>query len=122
MRRFLLQILGSILGLYLGARFVPDIDFQGPIKIFLLAGFTIGVANYFLKPLLNLIFLPLKILTFGIISIIINIGIIWFVVKIIFHNYFVVGNYLSFLIFAMVIYLTGMALSGLGSPLQKIHR
>ncbi|MCD6114932.1 phage holin family protein [bacterium] len=122
MRRFLLQILGSILGLYLGARFVPDIDFQGPIKIFLLAGLTIGVANYFLKPLLNLIFLPLKILTFGIIGIIINIGIVWFVVKIIFHNYFVVGNYLSFLIFVMVIYLTGMALSGLGSPLQKIHR
>lgn len=122
MRKLSLQILGSILGLYLGARFVPTIDFQGPIKIFLLVGIVIGVANYFIKPLLNLILLPLRILTLGLISLIINIGIVWFVVKVIFHNYFFIGNYLYFLLFVVVIYLTGFALAALDSPLQKIHR
>lgn len=121
MRRFFLQILGSILGLYLGARFVPTIDFQGPIKFFLLAGLTIGIANYFIKPVLNLILFPLRLLTFGLISLIINIGIIWFVIKIIFHNYFFVGNYLYFLVCVFVIYIAGFVLTIFESPLRKIH-
>lgn len=79
------SVLGSILagcaGLILAALFVPGFtvigDFNQAIKILLLAGIVLGLINAFIKPLVNLITLPLRWLSFGLFSLVINIAIIW---------------------------------------------
>lgn len=75
-KKFFFQTVSSILGLYLSAKLVPGVDFTGKIKIFILAGAIIGAANCFVKPVLNFFLLPFKILTFGLIELLINIAII----------------------------------------------
>lgn len=79
MRGLILQIISGILGLWLAIRFVSGVKLEGEIQILFFAGFILGVLNFFLKPVLKLITLPLWLLTFGIFSFIINMGIIWLV-------------------------------------------
>ncbi|MFQ6050025.1 MAG: phage holin family protein, partial [Candidatus Paceibacterales bacterium] len=47
--------------------------------ILILVGAILGLINFFIKPILDKITLPLKILTLGVFSLIINMAIIWFV-------------------------------------------
>ncbi len=81
------SLLGSLIagcaGLILAALFVPGFkvvgDFTANIKILLLAGLVLGLINFFIKPIVNLITLPLRWLTFGLFSLIVNLGIIWII-------------------------------------------
>ncbi len=79
MRNLILQIFIGILGLWLAAEFVPGVEFTGSIKILAIAGLILGLINFFIKPVLSLITLPLKILTLGLFGLIINMGTIWIV-------------------------------------------
>jgi len=90
MKRFIFQILAGILGLWLAIRFLKGIEFAGSWQILILAGFILGLINFFLKPILKLITLPLRILTFGLFTFLINIGII-FVVDLIFPQLKILG-------------------------------
>jgi putative membrane protein len=94
-RNLLLQISAGILGVYLSAKVISGIEFEGPLKIFLLAGIVFGLINFFLKPILNLIIFPIRPLTFGLIGVLTNIGVVWFVFQIIFKDYFKVANLLN---------------------------
>jgi putative membrane protein len=80
----LLHIGFGILIFYLAILFVPGVsikegDFQDSLKILLSAGVALGLVNYFLKPLLNLIAAPAIVLTFGFFRLIINMLIVWLV-------------------------------------------
>ena len=92
MRRFVFQVLVVTLILYLVAKFLPGIEYHGSIGLLLLAGFTLGILNYFIKPVLSFITFPLKILTFGLIGLVINIGLVWFTLEIIFQPYFKISG------------------------------
>lgn len=76
-RRLILQILAGILGFYLAIKFIPGVEFFGDLKILILAGVVFGLINFFLKPILKIITFPLRILTFGLFSIVINMTIVW---------------------------------------------
>jgi len=85
------QIIGGILGIFLATRFVPGVTleiipgksiFFGVVltqrwQIVVLVGGVLGLINFFIKPILNKITLPLKILTLGLFSLIINMAVIW---------------------------------------------
>jgi len=90
--KLILKILAAILGIFLATKFVPGVSLkivpgksiyfgieltQG-WQILILVGTVLGLINLFIKPILNLISLPLKILTLGFFSLILNMGIIWF--------------------------------------------
>ncbi|MBU3895838.1 phage holin family protein [Patescibacteria group bacterium] len=90
MSKILSQILAGILGLTLSIYFVPgvkvavypDSSFFGfqltaVWQVIMLLGIALGILNTFVKPIINLITLPLRILTLGIFSLIINMAIIW---------------------------------------------
>ena len=77
MRNFILQIITGILGLWLATKFVSGVEFTGPIQILVFCGLVLGLLNFFVKPLLKIITLPLRILTFGLFGLVINLGIIW---------------------------------------------
>lgn len=70
--RLLFQIVAGILGLWLAIKFVPGVEFRGPINTLLLAGLVLGLINFFIKPIINKITFPLRILTLGLFSLVIN--------------------------------------------------
>ncbi|MDP2926925.1 MAG: phage holin family protein [bacterium] len=75
----LLQIAGSTAGLWLADRFVPGVNVLGDWKTFVLIGTVLGAVNFFLRPLLNVLTLPLKILTLGLFGFIVNMLLVWLV-------------------------------------------
>jgi len=88
----LLQIVAGILGLFLAQKFVPGVDFTGTLFIvpslndfsqlldtLVFVGGLLGLLNYFVKPLLKKITLPLRIITFNLFSLIINMFLVWLV-------------------------------------------
>lgn len=93
MRRLFCQILVAIFGLFLATQFVVGvslkvipgksiyfgIEFTQDWQILIFVGMILGLINFFLKPILNLITLPLKILSLGFFSLILNMFIVWIV-------------------------------------------
>jgi len=78
LRKLICKIIAAILGLWLAQRFVPGVKFYGSLELFLLCAIILGVINFFVKPLLNKISLPLRILTLGLFGLVIDMGILWF--------------------------------------------
>ena len=89
-RKLLSQVIAATLGLWLATLFVPEVivraypesNFFGfPLtaqwEIFLVLGIVLGLLNYFLKPLLKTLALPLEILTLGLFTIVINMALLW---------------------------------------------
>jgi len=79
MRNLFLQIVVGILGIFLAQKFVPGVEFAGDWPPLALAGGILGLLNFFIKPILKFITLPLRILTFNLFSLVINMFIIWLV-------------------------------------------
>jgi len=91
MNSLILQIIAGILGIFLATKFVPGvsleiipgqsslfgIEFTASWQILLLVGSALGLINFFIKPVLKMITLPLRILTFGLFSLVINMVMIW---------------------------------------------
>lgn len=91
MNSLFLQIIAGILGIFLATKFVPGvsleilpgqsslfgIEFTAAWQILLLVGSVLGLINFFIKPVLKMITLPLRILTFGLFSLVINMVMVW---------------------------------------------
>jgi len=103
---FLFQILAGIFGVYLAAEFLPNVAFIGTRQTLLLIGLVFGIMNYLIKPILNFFLTPLRLLTFGLIGLVINIGIVWFTANIIFPNNLKILNFSSLLFATLIIWLT----------------
>lgn len=91
MTKLIRQIIAGILGIFLADRFVsgvslrvfPESYFFGfkitkEWQVLILVGSILGLINFFVRPILDKITLPLKILTFGFFSLMLNIAVIWF--------------------------------------------
>ncbi len=92
MGNLLWYIIGGIVGIYLATTFVPGVSIKiipgqsvyfgisltQKWQIIVLVGVVLGLINFFIKPLLNKITWPLKALTLGLFSLILNMAIIWF--------------------------------------------
>ncbi len=76
MKKLLAHIVAGILGIWL-ATGIPGVSFTGELSALALAGFALGVINFAVKPVLDILTLPLKIVTFGIFSLFLNMAIIW---------------------------------------------
>jgi putative membrane protein len=90
MKRLLSQIIAAILGLWLSSLFIPGVvirayptsNFFGfsltaQWEIILALGIVLGLLNYFLKPLLKTLSLPLEIISLGLFTIVIDMALIW---------------------------------------------
>lgn len=76
-----MQIVAGIAGMWLAIMYVPGVElFEGENwQTLVLAGVILGLINFFIKPILKVITLPLRIVTFGLFGLIINILMIWMV-------------------------------------------
>ena len=90
LRNLILQIIAGIAAIWLAKELIQGVSFSGTLQTLLIIGGTLGLINFFVKPILNLVTLPLKIITLGIFSIFINIGIVW-AVDILFTELDIVG-------------------------------
>jgi putative membrane protein len=77
-KRFLLQIGIGVIGFYLANYFLTEVSIENTKTLFY-AGSALGIVNFFVRPVLRLITLPLRILTLGVFTFLINIFILWFV-------------------------------------------
>ncbi len=78
---FLLKITVGILGLYVACHFIDEVIVEKP-EFIIYAGLMLGLINFFIKPIISFITLPIRIITLGLFTFFINIAIIWFVVGI----------------------------------------
>jgi len=90
MIKLIFQAIAATAALWLAVRFVPGVEFVGEIKYLVLAGVALGIINFFIKPILNLITLPLRVITFGLFSLIINMALVW-IVDIVFPELIIQG-------------------------------
>lgn len=85
--KLLMQFVIGILGLWLAVKFVPNAELTGPIyptdlnwhnftQTLMFAGILLGALNFFVKPILNLITFPLRIITFNLVGFVIVAGLI----------------------------------------------
>src|SRR3989344_124742 len=90
MRKLFSSIITATLGLWLATMFVPGVsvtlhansNFFGfglthLWQMFLILGTTLGLINFYIKPILDSLALPLKIITLGLFGFIINMALIW---------------------------------------------
>lgn len=109
----LLHIVAGVGGLWLAIRYVPNVEFTGSIQLLLIAGLVLGIMNALLKPILNLITLPIRILTLGLSSLVINLLLVW-VLQLVFPE-------LEFLGFAPLIWTT-LVIWAVTIPLSLLSR
>ena len=92
MKRLLSSIISAGVGLWLATIFIsggtviayPGSNFYGinlsaTWQLFILLGIILGLLNFFVKPILNVITLPLRIITLGLFGFVINMFLIWVV-------------------------------------------
>jgi len=79
MWRLIIQIISGVLGIWLAQKFVPGVESAGTIKTLFLAGAILGLANFFIKPILKIITLPIRIITLGLFGILINMFMVFLV-------------------------------------------
>jgi len=83
-RLFWYIILGT-LEIYIAILFIPGVQINGEIysfgwsKILFLSGLVLGLLNFFIKPIISLITFPLRILTLGLFSLAIEMGMVFIV-------------------------------------------
>jgi len=91
--KLIFQLLVGVLGLWLAVKFVPGVSFNGhfflipgslgEISIILNSkvgvGALLGFLNFFVKPILNKIALPLRIITLNLFSLVLAMVLIWVV-------------------------------------------
>lgn len=72
MLRALAQIALNGIGIYIVAKVVPGVEYQGDLLYLLLTGLVIGLLNLLVKPLVTFLSLPLIVLSLGLFFLLIN--------------------------------------------------
>ena len=90
MKRLLFQVAAAILGIWLAVKFITGVEFIGEARYLFFAGIILGLLNFFIKPTLKIITLPLRILTLGLFSLVINMAMIW-LIDLIFPELIILG-------------------------------
>lgn len=102
--RFLSRWLLLSLSVFALPYVLPGIRVDGFVTAIIVAGF-LGIINAFLRPLLLLLTLPIRILTFGLFSFIINAALLWFISSLI--PGFTIANFWSALLGSIILAIVG---------------
>ncbi|MDD5098268.1 MAG: phage holin family protein [Candidatus Pacebacteria bacterium] len=73
------KLLAGVIGMAASIYLLDGITYDGSFKTILLVGLTVGLLIFFIRPLLSLITLPLRIITLNLFSIVIMMFIIFIV-------------------------------------------
>ena len=73
------KLLSGIVGIGISAYLLDGVTFDGSFQTILLVGAVMGLLMFFVRPLLGLITLPLRIITLNLFSIVIMMFLVWLV-------------------------------------------
>lgn len=76
MVKIMLTLLLNSIALIVVAYIVPGFDFDTYMDAFV-AAVVLGVINTFIKPVLQIVFIPLTIITLGLTAFLINVALLW---------------------------------------------
>ncbi len=79
MSKFIIQLIAGILAIWLATIIVPSVKFEGPVLNLIFAGIVLGLLNLTIRPIVELITLPIKIITLGLFSLAIGVLMVWIV-------------------------------------------
>jgi putative membrane protein len=69
-----LRVAGNALAAWLTVWLVPGLSFDGEWWWFVVFGLVIGLVNGFIKPIAKLITLPIRIITLGLFTLVVNVA------------------------------------------------
>ena len=78
---FLLHVIANALAILAAAWLVPNVVFNYEFVSLLKLALILALVNAFLKPVLKLIFTPLILITLGLFTFVINIFLLWLVIR-----------------------------------------
>lgn len=108
--RVILHIISASLGLYLAAKIVPGVEFYGTYLALILIGILLGLVNFFIKPIVKAISLPAIILTLGLFSIVINMGLVWLIADVLFPETLEISGILPLFWTTLIIWILNLLL------------
>ena len=73
MLRLIIHVFSNAIGIWASVRLVNGINFYGDWKWLILAGAVLGLINFFIKPIVKIISLPLIWLSLGLFTVVINV-------------------------------------------------
>lgn len=79
MRGFLKTILVNLFTFFFISKFIGGIDFSEKISVLLLASFCLALFNLIIRPILNLLLMPINLLTLGAFRWVINLAVLYLV-------------------------------------------
>lgn len=120
MNKLTAQIVAGVAGIWLAVEFVPKVDFTTPalqrkLLYLVLIGGAIGLVNFLVKPALDIITYPLRVLTLGVFSLILDMGVVW-AADILFKSLIIVGIVPLFWTTLIIVLLSSIL------PRIKFHR
>ncbi len=111
-KRSLIRFFINAAAIYVAARLVPGIHLVGWDAILLVA-IIFGLVNAFIKPLVSLVTCLIQVITFGLFTLVINAGMLYFTAWLAqrFGLAFSIDNFLSAFLGALIVGLTSFILS-----------
>lgn len=79
MNGLLVKVISGIIGVSASIYFLEGVSYNGEIQTILLVGAITGLLLFFIRPILSLITLPIRLITFNLFSIVIMLFLIWLV-------------------------------------------
>ena len=72
--KLLFRVAGNALAAWLTVSLVPGLSFDGDWWWFVVFGLAIGLVNAYIKPIAKLLTLPLRIITLGLFTLVVNVA------------------------------------------------
>jgi len=80
MKKILRTVLFNIIAIYLASQLLEGVSYSEDIKILVLAGIALTLANYIVKPVIKIVTLPINFITLGFFSWVIDVFILYLVI------------------------------------------
>jgi len=109
LQSLILHIIAGIGGLAIAIRFIADVQTNGDIQTLLFAGAVLGFMNGMIKPILNILTLPIRILTLGFSSLLLNVLMV-FLVDVVFTDAFEIEGLLPLLYTTFIVWILSLIL------------
>ena len=107
---FLIKLVLMAVAVMAGANFIPGVHVSG-FKSALIAAVVLALLNTFVKPILQVLTIPVTILTLGLFLLVINVIIIYLAARLV--DGFSVNGFIPALIFSIVLSIASSILNGI---------
>lgn len=108
MNSLIVKMIAGIAGITIAVYFLkPGVSYDQNILTIILAGVTIGLLFFFVKPLLNIITFPLRIITLNLFSFIIIMFLVW-ITDVLFSTHLEINGLINIFWVSLIVWATDL--------------